>query len=341
MLIALLVPLALAMLLFSATLIKAVIKAGSRPSWEAVGLGVVVNFFDTLGIGSFAPTTAWLKFRKLVPDRVLPCTMLVGLTPPSILEGFIFLILLGVKVDPALLAGCVLALLMGGLLGAPLVMRTRVWIVQLVVALALVLAAIMYLLANLNMMPGGGLANGLPLPQMIVAIVANFMFGLLLNFGVGNYAPTLVLLSLMGMDPRLCFPIMAAGAGLCGAGASIRHIRIGEITLPVVLGLALGGIPAVLVAAFVVKSMSVETLRWLVMVVVLYAAAVMFRSAMLGRREHKAESATAAITGTGSAVSASVGRAQIAGWVLIALATMGAAYVFLMRVTLSSPIGSK
>jgi uncharacterized membrane protein YfcA len=293
MLIALLVPLTLALLLFLAALIKAVVASGARPTLETIGLGMVVNFFDTLGIGSFAPTTAWLKFRKLVPDRILPCTMLVGLTPPSILEGFIFLVLLGVKVDPALLVGCVLALLMGGLLGAPLVSRTRVWIVQLVVALALLLAAAMYLLANLNLMPGGGTANGLPPVLMIVAIAANFLFGVLLNFGVGNYAPTLVMLSLMGMDPRLCFPIMAAGAGLCGAGASIRHIRIGEISLPVVLGLAIGGIPAVLVAAFIVKSMSVEVLRWLVIVVVLYAAAVMLRSALVGRREHRAADATA------------------------------------------------
>ena len=293
MLIALLVPLTLALLLFLAALINAVVASGARPTLETIGLGAVVNFFDTLGIGSFAPTTAWLKFRKLVPDRILPCTMLVGLTPPSILEGFIFLVLLGVKVDPALLVGCVLALLMGGLLGAPLVSRTRVWIVQLVVALALLLAAGMYLLANLNLMPGGGTANGLPPMLMIVAIAANFLFGVLLNFGVGNYAPTLVMLSLMGMDPRLCFPIMAAGAGLCGAGASIRHIRIGEISLPVVLGLAVGGIPAVLVAAFIVKSMSVETLRWLVIVVVLYAAAVMLRAALLGRREHHPEDATA------------------------------------------------
>jgi len=296
MLIALLVPLTLALLLFLAALIKAVVASGARPTLETIGLGAVVNFFDTLGIGSFAPTTAWLKFRKLVPDRILPCTMLVGLTPPSILEGFIFLVLLGVKVDPALLVGCVLALLMGGLLGAPLVSRTRVWIVQLVVALALLLAAGMYLLANLNLMPGGGTANGLPPMLMIVAIAANFLFGVLLNFGVGNYAPTLVMLSLMGMDPRLCFPIMAAGAGLCGAGASIRHIRIGEISLPVVLGLAVGGIPAVLVAAFIVKSMSVETLRWLVIVVVLYAAAVMLRSALVGRREHRATDATAHVT---------------------------------------------
>ena len=295
MLIALLVPLMLAFLLFGFILLRSVIAKRALPNPEAIAVGVVVNFFDTLGIGSFATTTAWLKFRRLVPDRLLPQTMLVGLTPPSMLQAVIFLILLGVLVDPVLLIGSVLALLMGGLLGAPLVARSRVWVVQLVVAAALVLAAILYTLTNLDLMPGGGTASGLPLPLMIIAIAANFVFGLLLNFGVGNYAPTLVMLSLMGMDPRLCFPIMAAGAGLTGAGASIRHIQMGEIDLRIVIGLTIGGIPAVLAAAFLVKSMPVEALRWLVIVVVLYAAAVMLRSAYKGRRDHRAEGATAAV----------------------------------------------
>jgi uncharacterized membrane protein YfcA len=285
MLIALLVPLSLAILLFGFVLVRAAIARRAGPTGETMVLGAIVCFFDTLGIGSFAPTTAWLKFRKLVPDRLIPPTMLVGLTPPSMAEAVIFLVLLGVFVDPVLLVGCVLALLMGGLLGAPLVARTRVWIIQLIVGIALVLAAIAYALTNLHMMPGGGTASSLPLPLMIAAIVANFIVGILLNFGVGNYAPTLVMLSLMGMDPRLCFPIMAGGAALTGAGASIRHINIGEIDLKIVVGLALGGIPAVFVAAFLVKTMPLEMLRWLVLVVVLYAAAVMFRSAWVGRTE--------------------------------------------------------
>jgi uncharacterized membrane protein YfcA len=81
-----------------------------------------------------------------------------------------------------------------------------------------------------------------------------------------------------------------------GAGASVRHIQIGQIDLRVVIGLAIGGIPAVLVAALIVKSMPLELLRWLVLVVVLYAAAVLLRAALRGRREHKAEAATAAVT---------------------------------------------
>lgn len=210
-------------------------------------------------------------------------------------ESVIFLILLGVLVDPVLLVGSVIALLMGGLLGAPLVARTKVWVVQMVVAIALILAAIAYVMTNLHLFPGGGTATSLPLTLMIIAIAANFGFGLLLNFGVGNFAPTLVMLSLMGMDPRLCFPIMASGAAIAGAGASIRHLKIGEIDLRIVLGLTIGGIPAVLVAAFMVKSMPLELLRWLVCVVVVYAAAVMIHASLKGRREHDAEPATAPI----------------------------------------------
>ncbi|MFL6731355.1 MAG: TSUP family transporter [Sphingomicrobium sp.] len=255
----------------------------------------MVCFFDTLGIGSFAPSTAWLKFRRIVPDRLIPPTILVGLTIAAVLESIIFLIRLGVKVDPVLLVGCVLACLMGGLLGAPLVHRTRVWIVQMIVAIGLLLAAIAYGMTNLHLFPGGGTAASLSMALTILAIAANFAFGVLLNYGVGNYAPTLVVLSLMGMDPRLCFPIMAGAAALMGCGAGIRHINTGNLDLRVVLGLTIGGIPAVIVAAYIVVTMPLELLRWLVLVVVLYAASIMFRAALLGRREHHPEPATAAL----------------------------------------------
>jgi uncharacterized membrane protein YfcA len=295
MLIALLVPLALAVLLFSFVLVRSAVRQRVLPKLEAIIVGAIVCFFDALGIGSFAPTAAWLKFRRLVPDGLIPQNMLVGLTPPSIAEAIIFLVLLGGLVDAPLLVGCVLALLLGGLVGVPLVTRARVWVVQLVVAIALVIAAVAYAMTNLHLFPGGGTASSLPLSLMIIAIAANFAFGILVNFGVGNFAPSLVMFGLMGLDPRYAFPIMAGGAALMGAAASTRHIQIGKIDLRIVLGLAIGGIPAVLVAALIVKSMPVETLRWLVIIVVLYAATVMFRAASLGRREHHPEGATAPV----------------------------------------------
>ena len=294
MLVALLIPVILASIFYCGVLVRAAIQRRAVPAIEAIVLGAVTNFFDTLGIGSFAPTTAWLKFRNMVPDRLIPSTMIVGHTPPSMVQGIIFLILLGVTVDPILLVGCIVALLAGGLVGAPLVTMVRTWIIQIIVAFALAIAALLYVMANLDLMPVGGTATSLPMALTIIAITANFAFGVLLNFGIGNYAPTLVMLSLMGMDPRLCFPIMAGGAALAGAAASSRHVFIGKVDLRIATGIALGGIPAVLVAAFIVQGMPVAMLRWLVVIVVLYAAAIMLKSAAAGRRVERSGAALAA-----------------------------------------------
>jgi uncharacterized membrane protein YfcA len=285
MLIALLVPIGLATLIFGYLLAKSSLEKRVRPNGEAMILGAVTNFFDTLGIGSFAPTMAWFKFRKLVPDRLIPQTMLVGHSLPTLAQAFIYLILLGVLVDPVLLVGCMIALMAGGWIGVSLVTRAKVWVVQLTVAFALVLAAILYAMTNLDLMPGGGTASSLPVALTIVAIIGNFIFGILLNFGIGHYAPSLIMLSLMGLDPRLIFPIMAGGGALVIAGAGSRHVAIGQIDLRIATGMAIAGVPAVLVAAYVVKTMPLEMLRWLVFVVVLYAAFVMFRSALIGRKE--------------------------------------------------------
>jgi len=285
MLIALLVPLGLTSLLFTFILVRAAIAKGAKPSGEAVALGAITNFFDTLGIGSFAPTMAWFKFRNLVPDRLIPPTLLVGHSLPTIVQAIIFLILLGLLVDPVLIAGCALALTMGGLVGAPLVARTQLWRIQLIVGIALVIAATLYAMSNLDLMPAGGTARGLPLELTILAIAVNFVMGVLLNFGIGHYAPSLVMLSLMGLDPRLAFPIMATGGAFTIAGAGTRHVLSGHLDLRVALGIVIGGIPAVLAAAFIVKEMPIEVLRWLVAAVVLYAAIVMLRAAFTGRRD--------------------------------------------------------
>jgi hypothetical protein len=293
MLIALLIPLALAILVYSWVLARAAISQRAKPSIEALALGAMVNFFDTFGISSFAQTTAWMKFRKMVPDRLIPPTMIAGLTPPAMAESIIFLILLGVRVDPVLLFGAAMATFVGGVVGAPLVVRARAWIIQLIVAVGLTMAGVAYLLAIAGKLPAGGTASGLPMGLTIIAVAVSFILGLLANFGVGNYAPTLVMLSLMGMDPHYCFPIMASGASLMGAGSSMRFIKVPDIDLRIVVGLSLGGIPAVLVAALIVKKMDVDVLRYLITVVVFYTAAVMARAAVKGHREHRAEGATA------------------------------------------------
>jgi uncharacterized membrane protein YfcA len=277
-------------LAFSIYLLKAAAEAGQlKLRIEPTLFAVAANFFDTLGIGSFAPTLAWMRFRRLVPDKWIPMTMLAGYTPPVFVQSIIFLILLGVSVDLTLLVGSAVAISLGAMIGVPIAVNSRVRTVQLIVAVSLLMAAFFYSLANLGLMPVGGGAAGLPVPLMLVAIAASFIFGVLLNFGVGNYAPTLAMLSLMGMDPRLAFPIMATGAAIAGAAASTRLVKLADLDLRIVLSLAVGSIPGVLIAAFIVKEMPLTMLRWLVVLVVVYAAITLlfaaFRKPVPGAEE--------------------------------------------------------
>jgi len=248
-----------------------------RPSLESIGLGALANFFDTLGIGSFATTTAYIKLRGLVPDSFIPATLNVGHALPTIAQALIFIKL--VKVDPLLLVACIAAAVAGSIVGAPAVQRLPVRTVQGAVGIALIIAAALYAAANLNLMPGGGEALSLSPALMVVAIAAHFVLGVLMMFGIGLYAPSLVMLSLMGLNPTAAFPIMMGACAFLMPVSAIGFMRSERIDLRVVLGIAIGGIPAVLLAALVVKSLPMTALRWGVVVVVLYAATLLLRSA--------------------------------------------------------------
>jgi uncharacterized membrane protein YfcA len=149
-----------------------------------------------------------------------------------------------------------------------------------VVGVALVIAAGLYVMKNLDWLPAGGTALGLSTPLMIAAVAAYFVLGALMTAGIGLYAPSLIMLSLMGMDPKASFPIMMGACAFLMPVSGLGFLRSQRIDLRVVMGLALGGIPAVLIAALVVKSLPLTAIRWGVVVVVLYAAIVLLRSAL-------------------------------------------------------------
>jgi uncharacterized membrane protein YfcA len=151
--------------------------------------------------------------------------------------------------------------------------------VQLSMSTALLIAAALLLVNNLGWMPGGGEATGLTGVRLVFAVATNFALGALMTLGVGLYAPCLVLVCLLGMSPLAAFPIMMGSCAFLMPVGGVRFIRNDRYSPRVALSLTLGGIPGVLIAAYVVKSLPVEWLRWLVLVVVLYAAALMLRSA--------------------------------------------------------------
>jgi len=263
---------------FLAALTRAARERGQlRPTREAIGLGAVTNFFDTLGIGSFAPTTAYVKLRAMVPDSFIPATLNVGHCLPTVAQALIFINL--VRVDPLLLVACIAAAVAGAVMGAPIVVRLSLRAVQAVVGVALLIASSLYGMTNLGLMPGGGEALSLDGGLAAVAIAAHFVMGALMTFGIGLYAPSLVLLSLLGLNPTAAFPIMMGACAFLMPVSGLRFMRTERIDLRVVIGMAVGGVPAVLLAALVVKSLPMQTLRWGVVVVVLYSAALLLRSA--------------------------------------------------------------
>lgn len=244
---------------------------------ESVALGFVTNFFDTLGIGSFAPTTAYLKFRRLVDDGVIPGTLNVGHGLPTMTQAIIFTTTIAVA--PLTLIAMVVAAVAGAWLGAGIVARLPRRSVQLGMGLALLVAALLFVLKIIGVLPPGGTALGLSGGVLLFAVAVNFVLGALMSLGIGLYAPCLILVSLLGMNPIAAFPIMMASCACLMPIGSVRFIRERKYNRAMAVGLALGGIPAVLVAAFVVKSLPLDWLYWLVVVVVIYAAALMLRSA--------------------------------------------------------------
>ncbi len=256
-------------------------ERASRPSALEVGIGFVTNFFDTLGIGSFAPTTSVFKLKKVVADERIPGTLHVGHTPPVIVQAFIFIAI--IQVDPMTLAALIVAAVLGAWLGAGVV---AVWPrrrIQIGMGIALLLAAASFVMANLGFFPVGGSALALGGPSLVVAALGNFVLGALMTIGIGMYAPSMIMISFLGMSPVTAFPIMMGSSAFLMPVASIRFLHASAYRLRPALGLALGGVPAVLIAAFIVKTLPLNAVRWLVVVVVLYSAVAMLRSAYLER----------------------------------------------------------
>jgi uncharacterized membrane protein YfcA len=240
-------------------------------------IGLVTDFFDTLGIGSFAPTTAIYKLRGIVADELIPGTLNVGHTPAAIAESLLFVT--AIAVDPLLLVAAVGSAAAGAWLGAGVVARLPRRAIQVTVGIALLIAGIAFAAKNLDALPGGGTAMSLAGWKFGLAVGINFVLGALMSAGIGLYAPCMVTLALLGMHPIAAFPIMMGSCALLQPVASLRFFQTGKFAWGASIGLACGGVIGVLIAFYIVKSLPLVALRWLVIIVIAYAAFAMLRSA--------------------------------------------------------------
>jgi len=244
-------------------------------------IGFGVSFLDALGIGSFAPTTAILKLRGDPPDELIPGTLNVGLNAPAAVEVLIFVTM--VAVSPVLLISMVLSSALGAWLGAGVVSRLPRRAIQLVMGVALLIASCVFAASNLKLLPGGGTALYLVGWKFGLAVSVNFLLGALMSAGIGLYAPCMIMLALLGLNPLSAFPIMMGSCSLVQPIASLKFFRTHRYAFGTSLGLAVGGIGGVLVAVYLVRQLPLEALRWLVFAVVLYAATSLLRSFFAGR----------------------------------------------------------
>ena len=249
---------------------------GFPSAWELL-VGAVTNFFDTLGIGSFAPTTSAWKLTRSMPDELIPGSLNVGHTPAVATQAFIFIAV--VEVGSWTLISMIAAAVAGAWLGAGIVAGMPRRRIQIGMGVALLLAAAFFSMTNLDLFPGGGEATSLEGARLAIGIAMSFVLGSLMTLGIGMYAPCMILVALLGMNPRVAFPIMMGSCAFLMPVAGLRFIRRGSFSPRASMGLVLGGVPAVLAAAFIVKALPLETLRWGVVVVVLYTAFDMLRSA--------------------------------------------------------------
>jgi len=119
-------------------------------------------------------------------------------------------------------------------------------------------------------------AIGLTGVKLGVAVLASILIGSLGSVGIGFYAPCLALVYLLGMSAVAAFPIMMSCCATSSAMAGLKFIKSGAYNRKVTISMVVFGIVGVLFAAFIVKSLPLNVLIWIVIGVIFYAAVVLF-----------------------------------------------------------------
>ena len=248
----------------------------AAPTAALTGTGALVNFLDTLGIGSFATTTTIARQFRLVRDERLPGTLNAGHALPTIVQALIYT--QSIDVDPTTLIAMIVAAVLGSWLGAGVVSGLPRRKIQAGMGIALLAASVLLVLKVTNVLPSGGAATGLSGGLLVAGFLGNMVLGALMTLGIGLYAPCMILVALLGMNAKAAFPIMMGSCAFLMPIASVRFIRERAVDPRAVVSFALGGIPAVLVAALIVKELPLTYVYWLVVAVVIYTAIGLLRA---------------------------------------------------------------
>jgi len=241
-------------------------------------IGFITNFFDTLGIGSFAPLTALLRGFKQIEDKLIPGTLNVSVTIPVMIEAFVFITI--IKVEKITLFLMIVAAIIGSAIGAGILSKLSEKLIQRLVGIALIITAFLLLSGQMGWIKelGVGKAIGLTGTKLIIAVLVNIALGTFQAAGIGMYAPSMALVYLLGMSPEVAFPLMMASSAFALPSASIRYIKDQAYNRKAAITITLSGSIGVLIAAFIVKTLDVYLLTWLVIIVIIYTGITLIKS---------------------------------------------------------------
>ena len=241
-------------------------------------IGFITNFFDTLGIGSFAPLTALLRGFKQIEDKLIPGTLNVSVTIPVMIEAFVFITI--IKVEKITLFLMIVAAIIGSAIGAGILSKLSKKLIQRLVGIALIITAFLLLSGQMGWIKelGVGKAIGLTGIKLIIAVLVNIALGTFQAAGIGMYAPSMALVYLLGMSPEVAFPLMMASSAFALPSASIRYIKDQAYNRKAAITITLSGSIGVLIAAFIVKTLDVYLLTWLVIIVIIYTGITLIKS---------------------------------------------------------------
>lgn len=253
-----------------------------KPIFQRFGLGMLIGFVtdfgDTLGIGSFATTTAAFRATHYIDDdRQLPGTLNAMHAIPVMVEALFFIT--AVKVELSTLLPMTTAAVVGAYVGTHVTKNWHAPTVQRVMSAALFIAVVIMIVRMITN-PGADNAltvHGLHGWWLVLGIVFNLGVGILMTMGLGNYAPELIFFSLMGVNPAIAFPVMMLDAALIMPTTAWNVIKMDRISWRGFAGVTIGGILGVIVAAKFFTSMDVQLLKLLIIVVSLWTAFGLFR----------------------------------------------------------------
>lgn len=268
---------------FFVVLVKDVVAHKDELDKSKMGYNVIVsmiaNFFDTLGIGSYAIATSAWKFNKAVDDDLIPGTLNVAFGIPICVEATIFI--QRIDMDPLTLVLMIAASIVGSVIGARIISRLDIMKIRVVMGVALILVAAITLCKINEVGPFGilGTARGLTGGLLAVGVIGNFILGILMTAGIGLYAPCMAIVLLLGMSADVAFPVMMGSCAYLCPACGITFIKEGKYNRASTIPMIISGAIGVLIAGFIVTSLPLTVLTYLVCVVMVICAVMFFHDA--------------------------------------------------------------